>query len=103
MHQCNCARPEASTPAGKSSKKLNKRAPMLTPPPELLLQNRKTGSETLKQDLSLLLEKNRFRPDGVHPNIMGCRLLGANLRHALGMPFINKISIKAVHIEDPLT
>ncbi|KAJ8346567.1 hypothetical protein SKAU_G00279680 [Synaphobranchus kaupii] len=44
------ARPKASTPArnwsdvvhrrGKSSKKSNKRAPTLTPPPQLSLQNR---------------------------------------------------------------
>ena len=26
----------------------------------------------------------RFRPDGVHPNRTGCRLLGAHLRHAVG-------------------
>lgn len=27
-----------------------------------------------------------FKHDGVHPNITGSRRLGANLRHALGMP-----------------
>ncbi|XP_049912611.1 uncharacterized protein LOC126397711 [Epinephelus moara] len=34
--------------------------------------------------------KDRFQRDGIHPNITGCRLLGANLRHALGMPYQNK-------------
>lgn len=34
--------------------------------------------------------KNHFQRDGIHPNITGCRPLGANLRHALGMPYQNK-------------
>ena len=34
--------------------------------------------------------KDCFNLDGVHPNITGSRLLGANLRHALGMPYPNK-------------
>ncbi|KAL7374885.1 hypothetical protein ABVT39_008540 [Epinephelus coioides] len=34
--------------------------------------------------------KDRFQRDGIHPNITGCRLLGANLRHALGKPYQNK-------------
>lgn len=35
--------------------------------------------------------KDRFRPDGVNPNITGCRLLGANLRHALGKLYQNMV------------
>jgi len=38
--------------------------------------------------------KDRFRLDGVHPNVMGCRLLGANIRHDAGMPLSNKTSKK---------
>ncbi|KAL7394631.1 hypothetical protein ABVT39_000923 [Epinephelus coioides] len=34
--------------------------------------------------------KDRFQHDGIHPNTTGCRLLGANLRHALGRPYQNK-------------
>ncbi|KAL7397468.1 hypothetical protein ABVT39_022517 [Epinephelus coioides] len=34
--------------------------------------------------------KDRFQRDGIHPNIIGCRLLGANLHHALGRPYQNK-------------
>ena len=33
--------------------------------------------------------KKRFRPDGVHPNRTGCRLLGAHLRHAVGTANLN--------------
>lgn len=34
--------------------------------------------------------KDRFKPDGDHPNFTGSRLLGTNLYHALGMPYQNK-------------
>lgn len=38
--------------------------------------------------------KDRFRSDGVHPNITGCRLLGANICNDIGKLFPNKLSMK---------
>lgn len=33
--------------------------------------------------------QDHFKPDGGHPNITGCRLLGANLRHTYDMAYQN--------------